>query len=174
MRPFHAYLLKCCDGSYYAGHTDDLAIRMLQHSEGKIGYTSTRKPQTLVWQGEFETREGALDFELQIKGWSRAKKEALIRGDWERVQSLARNRENPSTSSGRTGGGGVSGPESMHGASPSTGSGRTGVVGAASPALEVVGAPPPALGVAGTPIPPFGLSLSKPCSDVASQPGLAP
>jgi LAO/AO transport system kinase len=45
----------------------------------------------LVWQGEFETREGALAFEQQIKGWSRAKKEALIAGDWERVQVLARS-----------------------------------------------------------------------------------
>jgi len=66
--------------------------RMHQHHAGEIGYTSTRKPAELVWQGEFETREGALAFEQQVKGWSRAKKEALIAGDWERVQQLAKSK----------------------------------------------------------------------------------
>lgn len=92
MRPFHVYLLRCSDGSFYVGHTDDLAARLLQHQNGREGYTGTRKPVELVWQGEFETREGALAFEQQIKGWSRAKKEALIAGDWERVQVLAQSR----------------------------------------------------------------------------------
>ncbi len=89
MKPFHVYILRCGDGTYYTGHTDDLAVRMTQHHEGKIGYTATRKPVELIWAGEFETREGALAFELQIKGWSRAKKEALMAGDWERIQALA-------------------------------------------------------------------------------------
>jgi len=91
MRPFFVYILRCADGSYYVGHTDDMVLRMQQHENGDVGYTSTRKPVELLWQGEFETREGALAFELQIKGWSRAKKEALIAGDWERVQELARS-----------------------------------------------------------------------------------
>nr|MCU0942597.1 GIY-YIG nuclease family protein [Hydrogenophaga sp.] len=91
MKPFTVYLLRCHDGSFYAGHTDDLAARLLQHENGLDGYTATRKPVELVWQGEFESREGALAFERQINGWSRAKKEALIAGDWERVQDLARS-----------------------------------------------------------------------------------
>ncbi len=91
MRPFHVYLLRCSDGSYYAGHTDDLDLRLVQHQTAVDGYTGTRKPVELVWQGEFESREGALAFERQIKGWSRAKKQALIAGDWERVQTLARS-----------------------------------------------------------------------------------
>jgi LAO/AO transport system kinase len=65
--------------------------RFQQHQEEKIGYTSTRKPFELVWQGAFETRLGAIEFEQQIKGWSRAKKEALIRGDWEGIKQLARS-----------------------------------------------------------------------------------
>ena len=65
---------------------------MRQHADGLIGYTATRKPVELRWQGEFETREGAIAFERQIKGWSRAKKEALIRGDWAAIQRLARSR----------------------------------------------------------------------------------
>ena len=75
MKPFFVYLLTCADGSYYCGHTDDIEARMLQHHDGGVGYTSKRKPVKLAWQGEFETREGALAFEQQIKGWSRAKKE---------------------------------------------------------------------------------------------------
>ena len=89
---------------------------MQQHYAGDIGHTSTRKPLELVWQGEFETRQAALDFEQQVKGWSRAKKEALIAGDWERMKELAKSRVSPSAGSGRTDGRG-----------PSTGSGRTGL-----------------------------------------------
>ena len=92
MRPFFVYLLRCADGSYYCGHTDDIEARMPQHHASVVGYTSTRKPVELVWQGEFETREGAIAFEQQIKGWSRAKKEALIAGDWDRIQELAKSK----------------------------------------------------------------------------------
>ena len=91
MRPFFAYIIKCSDGSYYAGHTDDMELRMSQHSGGMFGYTSTRKPLELVWQGEFESRHEALTFELKVKGWSRAKKEVLIAGDWDKVKVLARS-----------------------------------------------------------------------------------
>ena len=91
MRPFHVYILRCADGSYYTGHTDDMVLRMQQHDNGDVGYTALRKPVELLWQGEFDTREGALAFELQIKGWSRAKKEALMAGDWGRVQALAQS-----------------------------------------------------------------------------------
>ena len=68
---------------------------MHQHESGGTGYTSNRKPIELVWQGEFETREGALAFELQIKGWSRKKKEALIAGDWHAIQVHAWGIRNP-------------------------------------------------------------------------------
>jgi LAO/AO transport system kinase len=95
MKPFHVYILACADGSYYTGHTDDIDARMSQHHDGQIGYTATRKPVTLMWQGEFETREGALAFEIQVKGWSRTKKEALMRGDWDAVQRHAWGIRNP-------------------------------------------------------------------------------
>jgi LAO/AO transport system kinase len=92
MKPFFVYLLRCSDGSYYCGQTDDIETRMHQHHAGEIGYTSARKPVELVWQGGFETREGAIAFEQQVKGWSRAKKEALIAGDWGRIQELAKSK----------------------------------------------------------------------------------
>ena len=94
---FAAYLLRCADGSYYVGHTDDLPHRLGQHETGECGgYTATRRPVSLAWSQEFATREEALAAERQIKGWSRAKKEALIAGDWKRLQQLAWGTKNPS------------------------------------------------------------------------------
>jgi tRNA/rRNA methyltransferase len=88
---FHAYILRCVDGSYYAGHTDNLAERIAAHHSGILpGYTQTRRPIELVWSQEFAARDEAFATERQIKGWSRAKKEALISGDWEGVQVLSR------------------------------------------------------------------------------------
>ena len=91
---FHAYLLRCNDGSYYVGHTDDLETRMAQHQTGATGgYTAPRRPVTLVWSETFPTRDEAFAAERRIKGWSRAKKEALIAGDWDRLRMLARSRK---------------------------------------------------------------------------------
>ncbi len=92
MKPFHVYLLRCADDSYYCGQTDNLETRLHQHDVGEVGYTATRKPVQLAWQGEFETRDDAIAFERQIKGWSRAKKEALIAGDWAKIQELAKSK----------------------------------------------------------------------------------
>ncbi len=99
---FWVYILRCADGSYYTGHTDNLEARVATHQAGEVeGYTSTRLPVDLVFSEEFLTREEALGRERQIKGWNRLKKEALIRGDWAELSRLAR----PSTGSGRTAGG---------------------------------------------------------------------
>src|SRR5438477_1917518 len=65
--------LKCADGSYYVGHTDDLEARVGAHEMGLIsGYTRRRRPVTFQYAAEFGTREEALASERQIKGWSRA------------------------------------------------------------------------------------------------------
>lgn len=96
MQDFYAYLLRCSDGSYYAGHTDDIDTRILQHQQGLLGgYTARRRPVELVWSDRFPTRDEAFVAERRIKGWSRAKKEALIEGDWDRIRLLARNRQGP-------------------------------------------------------------------------------
>ncbi len=90
---FWVYVLRCSDGSYYTGHTDDLEKRIGQHQSGEIeGYTSTRLPVQLVLTEEFPSRAEALVCERQIKGWSRKKKEALIRGDWDEIVRLARKK----------------------------------------------------------------------------------
>jgi putative endonuclease len=103
---FWAYMLHCADRSFYVGHTDDLDARIGAHRSGLIpGYTSKRLPVTLVWSDEFPSRYEALQAERRIKGWSRAKKLALIRGDWDLISLLARNSEEKrraSTGSART------------------------------------------------------------------------
>lgn len=89
---FWVYILRCSDGSYYTGHTDNLELRIGQHLSGTVpGYTSTRLPVKLVWSQKCNTREEALVAERQIKGWSRQKKEAMIHGNWEEVAQLAKN-----------------------------------------------------------------------------------
>jgi LAO/AO transport system kinase len=94
VKPFFVYMLRDADGSYYVGHTDDLERRLAQHQAGEMpdSWTHARRPLAHVWSGEASTREEALAFEQRIKGWSRAKKEALIEGDWQRVSALAKTR----------------------------------------------------------------------------------
>ena len=88
---FWTYMLRCADGSFYVGHTDDLEARFAQHQSGlPPGYTHTRRPVALVWSENFDTRDDAFRAERKIKGWSRIKKEALIRGDWETIRVAAR------------------------------------------------------------------------------------
>jgi len=103
-------MLHCSDRSFYVGHTDDLEARIGAHRSGLIpGYTRTRLPVKLVWSQEFATRYEALAAERQVKGWSRAKKLALIREDWNLIGDLARNSERKgraSTGSARTDEGG--------------------------------------------------------------------
>ena len=94
---FYAYLLRCNDGSFYAGHTDDLDQRILAHQSGLVpGYTAQRLPVTLVWSDSFRTREEAFSAERKLKGWARAKKLALMNGDWDLIRVLARNRQDGS------------------------------------------------------------------------------
>jgi predicted GIY-YIG superfamily endonuclease len=87
---FYTYLLRCNDGSYYAGHTEDLDARFAAHQSGVLKcYTTSRRPVEVAWSQAFETRDDAVRAERQIKGWSRAKKEALIKEDWDRLIALA-------------------------------------------------------------------------------------
>jgi putative endonuclease len=101
---FLAYMLHCRGGYFYAGHTDNLELRLSRHKDGTVkGFASDHSPVELVWSQEFVSRTEALEAERRIKGWSRAKKMALVRGDWAAVSRLASSKNSPSTSSGRTG-----------------------------------------------------------------------
>jgi putative endonuclease len=88
------YILRCADGSYYTGTArDGLERRVNEHNAGVYGgYTSTRRPVALVYSQWFERITDAIAAERQLKGWSRAKKEALIRGDFDALPALARRR----------------------------------------------------------------------------------
>jgi predicted GIY-YIG superfamily endonuclease len=91
MLTFYVYILKCNDSSYYTGHTDDLETRLAEHKLGTVPcYTLTRRPVELVYCQEFGTREEAFTAERQIKGWSRRKKEALIKDDWKQISALGK------------------------------------------------------------------------------------
>ena len=100
---FWTYMLHCNGGKYYVGHTDNLERRLAQHQSGSIaGFAHDHLPAVLVWSAEFVTRIEALEAESRLKGWGRPKKMALIRGDWDLIQTLAKSKGSPSTSSGRT------------------------------------------------------------------------
>jgi len=89
------YILCCADGSFYVGSAtgEDLSPRIEQHNAGHFpGYTSTRRPVVLVWSEHFDRITDGIAAERQIKGWSRAKKEALIQSDWTTVSRLAKRR----------------------------------------------------------------------------------
>jgi putative endonuclease len=89
------YMLLCADGSYYVGSAtgDDLTRRVAEHENGVFGgYTSTRRPLTFVWSEHFDRITDAIAVERQIKGWSRAKKQALMTGNWDRLKMLAGRR----------------------------------------------------------------------------------
>ena len=89
------YILRCSDGSYYVGSTKGKSAdeRAAEHNAGTFGgYTSSRRPVVLIWAQQFDRIDDAFRLERQIKGWSRAKKEALVRGDWASLPILARRR----------------------------------------------------------------------------------
>ena len=88
------YILRCADGSLYIGTTrTSLEIRIAQHNAGLFGgYTATRTPVTLVYSEWFDRITDAIENERKLKKWSRAKKEAFIRGDYSVLQKLSARR----------------------------------------------------------------------------------
>ena len=97
------YILRCTDSSYYVGTTrNNLETRIAEHQSGTFdGYTARRRPVTLVFQQHFERVEDAVAAERQVKGWRRAKKEALIRGDFEALPALSRRTARPAVRASR-------------------------------------------------------------------------
>lgn len=77
----YTYILKCADGSFYTGWTNDLEKRLTAHNNGTGSkYTSSRRPVELVYFEEHETKHDAMSREVQIKRLTRKQKEALILG----------------------------------------------------------------------------------------------
>ena len=94
IKSYVVYMLLCSDGSFYVGATTDLGLRIGWHNEAldPFCYTYGRLPVQLVWSETFSDWNEALTRERQVKGWSRSKKMALVEGDWDEIQRLARLR----------------------------------------------------------------------------------
>ena len=92
MKQYFVHILRCSDGSYYTGVTNNIDRRMYEHETGfdRKAYTFKRRPLTLVFQESFNDINQAMAFEKQIKGWKRSKKEAIINGDWHLLPELSK------------------------------------------------------------------------------------
>ncbi|MCR8557704.1 GIY-YIG nuclease family protein [Mucilaginibacter sp. BJC16-A38] len=93
MKQYFAYILLCSDNSYYTGITNNLESRLYDHENGvdPKSYTFKRRPVKLVFHEMFHDVNQAIAFEKQVKGWRRAKKEAIINGDWHLLPGLSKN-----------------------------------------------------------------------------------
>lgn len=94
MKIYYVYIVKCSDNSYYTGFTNDLERRINEHNGGvnPASYTHTRRPVKLVFYNEFNDVNQAIQFEKQVKGWNRKKKEAIINDNWELLPELSKNK----------------------------------------------------------------------------------
>ena len=96
--PHTVYVLRCRDGSYYIGHTTDVAERLKRHNAGRgPAYTAARLPVELVYFQELLSMDAAVRRETQLKRWTRAKKAALIAADRTRLHQLAARRGSSKT-----------------------------------------------------------------------------
>ena len=88
----YTYILECKNGEYYVGSTIDMERRLAEHQAGIGGrFTSSHLPVKLIYTEEYQTIEDAFRRERQLHGWSRAKKEALIKGDVELLKQLSKS-----------------------------------------------------------------------------------
>lgn len=93
----YTYILLCSGNKYYVGSTTNLELRLKEHfAEADTLYgsrfTKGYKPIKLVYKEEYTTIAEAFKRERQLHGWSHAKKEALIRGDFELLKSLSKTK----------------------------------------------------------------------------------
>jgi len=87
----YVYILRCADGSFYVGSTDNLQARLKAHNNGRgAAYTFKHRPVRLVYSETFQSETDALKRERQVKRWSSGKKEALIQGDLKNLKHLSR------------------------------------------------------------------------------------
>lgn len=89
---FYMYILKCSDGSLYTGSTNNLEMRLEEHRRGEgSNFTKRHLPVELLYTEEFSSIEKAFEREKQIQGWSRKKKEALVKGHFDELSDLSQN-----------------------------------------------------------------------------------
>lgn len=91
---WYTYILTCSDGTYYVGHTDNVQARVARHNAGRASqWTACRLPVKLAYAESHETEQQAVVREMQMKRWSRAKKEALSNGNTPLLRLLAKRRD---------------------------------------------------------------------------------
>jgi putative endonuclease len=87
------YILECKDGSLYTGVTENLQRRLKEHQKKTSHYTSYNPPVKVAYQESFQNKIDAEKREAQIKRWGRAKKLALIQGNFKKLQELSKSRD---------------------------------------------------------------------------------
>lgn len=102
VKTYYVYILLCSDKSYYTGITNNVLRRFNEHRSGlhQKSYTFSRRPLELLFTREYPRPMMAIRFEKQVKRWSRAKKEALIKGDFDELKRLARCRSKTGKTNG--------------------------------------------------------------------------
>lgn len=102
MKQGWVYILECSDGSYYTGCTSNIEKRISEHQMGTYsGYTANRRPVKLLWSERFSDIRYAIAAERQIKGWTRKKKEALMKEDFDALIELSKSNKLPNTRKGK-------------------------------------------------------------------------
>ncbi len=91
MKFYYVYILKCNDGTFYTGITNNIERRFKEHSLGfnKNCYTYSRRPVEIAFYQEFIDVKQAIFFEKKIKKWSHVKKLAIINDEWEKLKPLS-------------------------------------------------------------------------------------
>lgn len=93
---FYVYILKCQNGRYYVGQTNNLQRRLKQHVRGDgCKYTADFILDELIYHETISDRTQAVQREKQLKGWSRAKKEALIQNQKSQLKLFGISHQSP-------------------------------------------------------------------------------
>jgi putative endonuclease len=98
MKYLYVYILECSDDSFYVGVTNNVGRRFIEHISGfhENSYTFNRRPLKLVYCKQFDRPMQAIKYEKQLKGWTKAKKKALINNDQDLLHELAKCRNETS------------------------------------------------------------------------------
>ena len=95
MNTYYIYILLCSDNSYYIGVTNNIRVRLEQHQNGvhSKSYTYNKRPVELIYSEEYIDIKQAIEREKQLKKWSRAKKEALIKNNIQVLINLSKSKQ---------------------------------------------------------------------------------
>ncbi len=99
---YFVYIVECTDYLYYTGVTNDVDKRLWEHNTGinLKSFTFKRRPVVLKYCQRFTDIRKAIEWEKQVKGWSRKKKEALFKEDWDEIVRLSNLKQgSPSSTS---------------------------------------------------------------------------